>query len=423
MNYQETLQWLFTQLPMYQREGKAAYKANLDNTLALDAHFKHPHRHFKTIHIAGTNGKGSVSHLIASILQEAGYKIGLYTSPHLKDFRERIRINGEMIPQQDVIDFVEQNQSFFASIKPSFFEMTVAMAFDYFYKEKVDIAIIEVGLGGRLDSTNIISPLLSVITNISFDHIALLGDTLPQIAEEKAGIIKPHTPVVIGTRDKAYDFVFTEKAKQMESDITFVTDLYRCQVTPSGDFEISYENTKPQLISSQLKGFYQCQNIPTVLESIRQLQRMGLVIDNQHIERGIAHVIDNTKLLGRWQTLQTKPFTVCDTGHNIAGITQIMNQLTHCNYRHLHFVIGMVNDKDVSGVLQLLPKDATYYFCKAAIPRAMPETELAEKARLCDLKGCSYETVAEAYAAALRQAAPEDMIFIGGSTFTVAEVV
>lgn len=424
MNYQETLQWLFTQLPMYQREGKAAYKANLDNTLALDAHLGHPHQQFKTIHIAGTNGKGSVSHLIASILQEAGYKTGLYTSPHLKDFRERIRINGKMISEQTVVEFVAQNKNLFSKLKPSFFEMTVAMAFDYFARQQVDVAVVEVGLGGRLDSTNIISPLVSVITNISPDHVALLGDTLPQIATEKAGIIKPHIPVVVGTRDEAYDYVFIETAKKQEAPISFVSDSYHCQLNSDANFDITTHDGESWInLSSQLKGFYQCQNIPTAIETVRQLIAQGLTITTTNIHNGIAKVIDNTHLLGRWQILNQHPLTICDTGHNIAGITQVVQQINACKFNRLHFVIGMVNDKDISGVLQLLPKDATYYFCKASIPRAMPEKELAVKANEIGLQGNSYPTVTLAYQAAQQNALPNDLIFIGGSTFTVAEVV
>ena len=368
MNYKETLEWLFAQLPMYQREGKAAYKANLDNTLKLDEHFGSPHKQFKTIHVGGTNGKGSVSHMLASILQEAGYKTGLYTSPHLKDFRERIKINGEMITEQYVINFVEENKSLFAGIKPSFFEMTVAMAFQYFADQQVDIAVIEVGLGGRLDSTNIITPLASVITNISFDHMALLGDTLEKIAHEKAGIIKPGIPAIIGTKDPASDFVFIEKAKECETTLEFASENW--QVTRDNENAYRLENKNGIVfvpVQADLKGLYQRKNIPAVLETVLSLRNNGLHISDQNIYNGIANTIRNTGLLGRWQELSQTPYTVCDTGHNIDGLTEIVAQLKTCTYEKLHFVIGMVNDKDVDSVLHILPKDAIYYFCKASI--------------------------------------------------------
>ncbi len=424
MNYQETCNWLFAQLPMFQREGQAAYKANLDNTLRLDEHFRHPHRRFKTIHVAGTNGKGSVSHMLASILQEAGYKTGLYTSPHLKDFRERIKINGEMIPEKYVTGFIEQNQDFFAALHPSFFEMTVAMAFKYFADREVDVAVIEVGLGGRLDSTNIITPLTSVITNISFDHMALLGDTLEKIAAEKSGIIKPHIPVVIGTRDRNYDFVFEGKARSCDAPLTFASDEWKIRQNNDGSYDLSHRSgISFSSLVCELKGSYQRKNIPTVLESVLSLQNSGLAIREEHIRNGIACVIRNTGLHGRWEKLANTPYTVCDTGHNIDGLTEVVAQLRSCTYRHLHFVIGMVNDKDVNSVLRILPREATYYFCKASIPRAMNEQELAGKARSCGLQGTTYPTVSEAYAAARKNAIPEDMIYIGGSTFVVAEVV
>lgn len=424
MDYQETLNWLFAQLPMYQREGKAAYKANLDNTLQLDEHYGHPHLQFKTIHVAGTNGKGSVSHMLASILQEAGYKTGLYTSPHLKDFRERIKINGEMIDEQYVIDFIEDNKTLFADIRPSFFEMTVAMAFKYFADCQVDIAIIEVGLGGRLDSTNIITPLASVITNISFDHMALLGNTLEKIAGEKAGIIKPEIPVIIGTRDKEYDFVFEKKASTCHSQLTFADENWQTERYENGNYHlIHHSGWEFENLESELKGMYQRKNIPAVLETILALRTKGLRISDEQIRKGIACVISNTGLLGRWQTLAEHPLTICDTGHNIDGISEITRQLKTCRYDKLHFVIGMVNDKDIDSVLHILPQEAIYYFCKASIPRAMDEHILAEKAKTANLSGNCYPTVGEAYAAARSQASPDDMIYIGGSTFVVAEVI
>lgn len=424
MNYKETLDWLFSQLPMYQREGKAAYKANLNNTLTLDEYFNHPHTQFKTIHVAGTNGKGSVSHMLASILQEAGYKTGLYTSPHLKDFRERIKINGEMISEEYVVHFVEEHQTIFKHLHPSFFEMTVAMAFQYFADQEIDIAVIEVGLGGRLDSTNIIQPLASIITNISFDHMALLGNTLEAIAKEKAGIIKPHTPVIIGVRDKAYDFVFEKQAQVLKAPITFASDHWQLTCNGCNNYNLSHHSGwQINQLECELKGIYQQKNILSVLETILRLRANVLTISDEHIRQGIAKVISNTGLYGRWQILAEKPFTVCDTGHNIDGITEITRQLKNCQYRHLHFVIGMVNDKDVESVLRILPQEATYYFCKASIPRALNEEILATKARSIGLQGQCYSTVTAAYQAAQQTAQPEDMIYIGGSTFVVAEVI
>lgn len=425
MNYKETLDWMFAQLPMYHREGKAAYKANLDNTLALDAHFGSPHRRFRTIHVAGTNGKGSVSHMLASILQETGLRVGLYTSPHLKDFRERIRVNGQMIRQEYVTHFVESNQKIFDRIHPSFFEMTVAMAFQYFADAKVDIAVIEVGLGGRLDSTNIITPLVSVITNIALDHVALLGDTLEKIAGEKAGIIKPGVPAVVGIRDSATDFVFEQRAREVNTTVRFASDLWHTEHLADNTYNLTRQGNQWQLLDlhPELHGFYQRKNIPTVLETIQVLREQGLSLPDQAVRQGIERVVTNTGLLGRWQVLSERPYTVCDTGHNVDGITEVVSQLLACHYDHLHIVLGMVNDKDIDGVLALLPRDATYYFCKASIPRAMDEHTLADKASRLGLHGHTYPTVAEAYHAAKAAASPLDMIYIGGSTFVVAEVL
>lgn len=424
MNYQETLNWLFSQLPMYQREGQAAYKANLDNTLALDEYFGHPHRQFKTIHVAGTNGKGSVSHMLASVLQEAGYKTGLYTSPHLKDFRERIKINGEMIGKQYVVDFVEQHRELFSRIHPSFFEMTVAMAFEYFAYKQVDIAVIEVGLGGRLDSTNIITPLASVITNISFDHMALLGNTLEAIAHEKAGIIKPGIPAIIGTRNKEYDFVFERKAEEINAPLAFASDRWQVEKEPDGNYRLRHlSGWEFQHLECELKGDYQRKNIPAVLETLHALRTPGLSVTDEQIRRGIARVVSNTGLMGRWQTLAHSPLTICDTGHNIDGLSEVVRQLSTCRYERLHFVIGMVSDKDVEHVLAILPKTAVYYFTKASIPRAMDEKTLAEKAHAAGLYGTCHPTVAAAYDAARANASAQDMIYIGGSTFVVAEVI
>ena len=425
MNYKETLDWMFAQLPMYHREGKAAYKANLDNTLALDAHFGSPHRRFRTIHVAGTNGKGSVSHMLASILQETGLRVGLYTSPHLKDFRERIRVNGQMISQEYVTHFVESNQEIFDRIRPSFFEMTVAMAFQYFADAEVDIAVIEVGLGGRLDSTNIITPLVSVITNIALDHVALLGDTLEKIAGEKAGIIKPGVPAVVGIRDSATDFVFEQRAREVNTTVRFASDLWHTEHLADNTYNLTRQGNQWQLLDlhPELHGFYQRKNIPTVLETIQVLREQGLSLPDQAVRQGIERVVTNTGLLGRWQMLSEQPYTVCDTGHNVDGITEVVAQLHACHYDHLHIVLGMVNDKDIDGVLALLPHDATYYFCKASIPRAMDEHTLADKASRLGLHGHTYPTVAEAYNAAKAAASPLDMIYIGGSTFVVAEVL
>ena len=329
-----------------------------------------------------------------------------------------------MIPEKYVTGFIEQNQDFFAALHPSFFEMTVAMAFKYFADREVDVAVIEVGLGGRLDSTNIITPLTSVITNISFDHMALLGDTLEKIAAEKSGIIKPHIPVVIGTRDRNYDFVFEGKARSCDAPLTFASDEWKIRQNNDGSYDLSHRSgISFSSLVCELKGSYQRKNIPTVLESVLSLQNSGLAIREEHIRNGIACVIRNTGLHGRWEKLANTPYTVCDTGHNIDGLTEVVAQLRSCTYRHLHFVIGMVNDKDVNSVLRILPREATYYFCKASIPRAMNEQELAGKARSCGLQGTTYPTVSEAYAAARKNAIPEDMIYIGGSTFVVAEVV
>ncbi|MDR1756322.1 MAG: bifunctional folylpolyglutamate synthase/dihydrofolate synthase [Culturomica sp.] len=424
MNYPETLAWLFAQLPMYQRIGQAAYKNNLDNTLELDRYFNHPHREFKSIHIAGTNGKGSVSHMLASVLQEAGYKTGLYTSPHLKDFRERIKINGEMIPETYVTRFIETNREFFERLRPSFFEMTVAMAFRYFADCGVEIAVVETGLGGRLDSTNIVEPELSVITNISFDHTALLGGTLPEIAREKAGIIKANTPIVAGTYDPACAFVFIQKADECNAPLTFASRQWNVEKNEAGNYNVTGVNGchYPDLACG-LKGAYQRKNIPVLLEAAEILQRKGFAVHEKDIRAGLRQVIPNTGLSGRWQQLNERPLTICDTGHNEDGIREITAQLKSCTYRKLHIVFGMVNDKDISGVLSLLPADAVYYFCKASIPRSLDENRLAEQAGRYGLRGTTHPTVAEAYAAARQHAAPEDMIYIGGSTFVVAELL
>jgi len=429
MNYQQTLDYLFSQLPVFQRIGKAAYKGDLNNTLALDEYFNYPHKTFKTIHVTGTNGKGSTSHMLASILTKAGYKVGLYTSPHLKDFRERIRINGVVISEQGVIDFVEKHRLIFEKIKPSFFEMTVALAFEYFSIEKIDIAVIEVGLGGRLDSTNIITPELSVITNISLDHTDLLGDTLPKIAFEKAGIIKPRIPVVISQTQPETEQVFQDKAKETHSPIFFADKVYKVlnvnnQNPDWQSFDLKRDDGFAlNDIRLDLRGSYQKLNLPGVLFALDILKTKGYNISEKNIREGLSVSSTSTGLMGRWQKLQEKPLVICDTGHNVDGITQVLEQLKRVKREKLHMVIGMVGDKNIEGVLSLLPKDARYYFTKASIPRALNEITLAEMASKYDLKGETFPTVMEALNSAKRNASRNDLIFVGGSTFVVAEVI
>ena len=429
--YDEVIQYLYDHLPYYQRSGPAAYKDNLDNTIALDEMFGHPHLHFKSVHVAGTNGKGSVSHMLTSILMAAGYKTGLYTSPHLKDFRERIRINGKMIEKKFVVEFVDEflNRNQNAAIDPSFFELTVMMAFDYFSKNHVDIAVVEVGLGGRLDSTNIIRPELSVITNISYDHTALLGDTLGKIALEKAGIIKDGTPVIVGETHPQTSVIFNGVANEHLAPIVFADKHYhsglglfstdaRQVFTIRKGGEVALENLKLDLL-----GHYQSKNICTVLAAVDQLRQQGWTISEQALRNGLENVVEQTGLLGRWQVIGSNPRTICDTGHNEGGMREVVAQITQTPYKTLHFVIGMVNDKDISGVLRVLPKDAIYYFTKASIPRALDENQLMKMAAYFDLHGRSYPSVAQALAAARYQAGADDLIFIGGSTFVVAEVL
>ncbi len=428
MTYQETLDYLYSQLPMFTRIGSAAIKKDLTNTLALCEHLGNPQQSFKTIHIAGTNGKGSTSHMLASILQEAGYKTGLYTSPHLRDFRERIRINGEMIPEQKVVEFVVANKEQFENIQPSFFEMTVAMCFQYFAEEKVDIAIIETGLGGRLDSTNIIHPLLSIITNIGFDHMDMLGDTLPKIAFEKAGIIKKEVPVVIGEYHPETFPVFMEKARETKSKISLATQgvnvLYFNSRLFESAFDVQFQFGEYwKNVSCDLTGIYQQKNIGTVLAALEPIRRSGFKITEKDVRNGLLHVKKNTRLAGRWQVLKNQPTIICDTGHNVDGIAYVVKQLANQKYDNLHMVIGMVKDKDVNKVLSMLPKGATYYFTKAAIPRAMDEKELQAIAVTHGLKGQTYASVKEALQAAEKSALVSDLIFVGGSTFVVAEVV
>ena len=403
MNYTQTLDYLFSRLPIYQRIGAAAYKADIGNITSATKHLKNPHTKFKSVHIAGTNGKGSTAHMLASILQESGIKVGLYTSPHLKDFRERIKINGEMITQKKVVNFVKKNQVFFEKIELSFFEFTVAMAFDYFAKQKVDIAIIETGLGGKLDSTNIINPDLAIITNISLDHINLLGDTIEKIATEKAGIIKNETPLIIGRRQKETISIFENISKEKNANLI-------------------YANSKKSY-ASDLKGEYQKENINTVITAIKQLQKQEWTITDDHIKHGLLKTVSNTKILGRWQTLSRNPQIICDTAHNKDGIKEIVKQLRNLKYEQLHIVFGTVNDKNLDSILSYLPQNAKYYFCNANIVRAMNAKKIKQKAAEFNLKGKTYPSVREALKCAKQDANAADLIFIGGSTFVVAEVV
>lgn len=408
MNYKDTLDYLYNSAPLFQQIGAGAYKEGLENTWALDEHFGHPHRSFRSIHIAGTNGKGSCSHTLAAILQEAGYKVGLYTSPHLIDFRERIRVNGQPVPEAYVIRFVEEERAFFEPLHPSFFELTTAMAFRYFAEEKVDVAVVEVGLGGRLDCTNIIRPDLCIITNISLDHVQFLGDTLEKIAGEKAGIIKPGIPVVIGETTPETRPVFQKKAEEVGAPIHFAEEEVK-EVHPDWEYE--------------LKGLYQEKNRRTLWAALPLLQEEGYRIAESDIQAGFAHVVELTGLMGRWQKLQEHPTVVCDTGHNVGGIQYIAEQLRRQVFRRLHIVIGMVNDKDVRGVLALLPREATYYFTQASVKRALPAGQLARLAAEAGLQGTCYPDVPSAVRAAQKESLPEDFIFVGGSSFIVADLL
>ncbi len=409
MDYQDTLEYLYNSAPMFQQIGAGAYKEGLDNTQALDAHFGHPHRHYRTIHVAGTNGKGSCSHTLAAILQAAGYRVGLYTSPHLVDFRERIRINGQPVSEEYVVRFVEEERAFFEPLHPSFFELTTAMAFKYFTDERVDVAVVEVGLGGRLDCTNIIRPDLCIITNISLDHTQFLGNTLAQIAGEKAGIIKQGIPVVIGETTSETRPVFQQKAQESGAPIHFAEDENHEQDYPGLDFE--------------LKGFYQEKNRRTLLAALPLLKEAGYQFTDKDVRRGFAQVTELTGLMGRWQQLQERPTLVCDTGHNVGGITYIAQQLRSQKYRRLHIVLGMVNDKDIRGVLPLLPRDADYYFTQASVRRALPADEMVRLGREAGLRGMAYPDVPTAVRAAQKESLPEDFIFVGGSSFIVADLL
>jgi dihydrofolate synthase/folylpolyglutamate synthase len=426
VNYTETIDFLYSKLPMFTRIGVAAYKKDLTNTIAFCNRLDHPEKKFKSVHIAGTNGKGSTSHMLAAVLQQAGYKTGLYTSPHLKDFRERIKINGEMISEAEIVDFVKAHQDFILALSPSFFEVTVAMAFEYFAQQNVDIAIIEVGLGGRLDSTNIISPELSIITNIGWDHMNLLGNTLPLIAAEKAGIIKPNIPVIIGEYQEEIISVFENKAK--ECNASFLLAENEWSVT---DNQLSNHQRKLKInsaknsydLSLDLTGSYQIKNVKAVLSAVQILNKLGFEIKEADVVSALADVKKLTGLMGRWQTLENNPLIICDTGHNLDGIKVVLENINQINYEKLHLIIGMVKDKDISKMLSLFPKNATYYFCSPNIERAKQATELQLEARNFGLIGDAYESVEQALLAAKKNANKKDFIFIGGSTFVVAEVV
>lgn len=425
MNYDETIEFMFNSLPMYQRIGQAAYKADLNNALLLDEYTKHPHKSFKTIHVAGTNGKGSVSHSIASILQESGYKTGLYTSPHLLDYRERIRVNGEEISKEFVTYFINTHKKFIESLQLSFFEMSVALAFCYYKFCKVDVAVIEVGMGGRLDSTNVITPELSIITNIGIDHTQFLGDTYEKIAGEKAGIIKPGVSVVIGERQPATAAVFEKKAKETKSKISFASDNYSAKLISFHDSFSKYMLTKNEefTLNFGLSGIYQERNIATVLESVDQLRKCGFIISDNALQSGLKNIVQNTGLRGRWEILNDKPLTICDTGHNREGLEYVLAQLESLKYKTLRIIVGFVNDKNVDSVLPLFPKNAEYYFTRASIPRAMDENILKEKAKMFGLKGEVYSNVNSAYTSAVNNSDEKDLIFIGGSTFIVADLL
>lgn len=428
MNYDQTLEYLFSRLPMYQRVGAAAYKADLKNTIAICEALGNPQNKLKCIHVAGTNGKGSTSHMIAAVLQKAGYKTGLYTSPHLIDFRERVKINGKLIPKEYIVDFVENNKFAFEKIEPSFFEWTVGLAFDYFVKEEVDVAVIEVGLGGRLDSTNVITPLLSVVTNIGFDHMNLLGDTLEKIAIEKAGIIKDRKPVVVSQYQPGISSAFSNVAREKKCALQFASKDYKIisHVLENKLLKVSILNKKTDETKEyelDLTGTYQLKNILGVIASLKIITESGFIISEESIKEGLKNVSKLTGLLGRWQTLSEEPLMICDSGHNEDGIKEVIENLKNYKYKNLHFVLGMVNDKDISSILKLLPTNAKYYFTKASVPRALPELELKLQAEKCELKGDIFPNVRTAIEAAKNNFKKEDLIFVGGSTFVVADAL
>lgn len=424
MNYQETLNYLYNSTPVFEHVGAVAYKEGLQNTLALDKHFNHPHTNFKKIHIAGTNGKGSCSHSLASILQEAGYKVGLYTSPHLVDFRERIRVNGQCISKERVVKFVEDERKFFEPLHPSFFELTTALAFKYFDEQKVDIAIIEVGLGGRLDCTNIISPILSIITNISFDHTQFLGDTLAKIAAEKAGIIKKGVPVIIGEANEETRPVFQSKANEVNSDIVFAEDnAIVTSSSPIVDGGRRYNLSNNSILVGELSGDYQERNMNTILCACNILKQMNIIKNDDVIAKGLTNICKNTGLLGRWQTIQNNPTVVCDTGHNVGGWNYLAPQIKRQQCNQLRIVFGMVDDKDINSVMFLLPKNAIYYWTRAESKRAIKAERVAEIAIKHDLRGEIFDNVEVAYTKALQDSNKDDFVFVGGSSYIVADLL
>ena len=424
MNYQETLNYLYNSTPVFEHVGAVAYKEGLQNTLALDKHFNHPHTNFKTIHIAGTNGKGSCSHSLASILQEAGYKVGLYTSPHLVDFRERIRVNGQCISKERVVKFVEDERKYFEPLHPSFFELTTALAFKYFDEQKVDIAIIEVGLGGRLDCTNIISPILSIITNISFDHTQFLGDTLAKIAAEKAGIIKKSVPVIIGEANEETRPVFQSKANEVNSVIVFAEDnAIVTSSSPIVDGGRRYNLSNNSTLVGELLGDYQERNMNTILCACNILKQMNIIKNDDVIAKGLTNICKNTGLLGRWQTIQNNPTVVCDTGHNVGGWNYLAPQIKRQQCNQLRIVFGMVDDKDINSVMFLLPKNAIYYWTQAESKRAIKAERVAEIAIKHDLRGEIFDNVEVAYTKALQDSNKDDFVFVGGSSYIVADLL
>jgi len=429
MKYQEAIDFLFSSLPMYQREGKAAYKSTLDNTLKLDQAFGHPHLNYPTIHVAGTNGKGSVSHMIASVLQAAGFKTGLYTSPHLIDFRERIRIDGQCIPESEVSDFVSGNQELIRQVQPSFFEMTVALAFDYFAKKKVDVAVIETGMGGRLDSTNIITPVLTIIPNISLDHTEFLGSHPTSIAREKGGIIKHKVPLIIGRAEAPSADVLRSIAREKHAPVICANQIYEARyrtLNMDGSMQLRIgqsSRTSTRTITCDLSGEYQQENIITALSALEQLQKLKWEISESHYQKGFASVVRSTGMQGRWQTMGHNPRSICDTAHNPDGIAAVISQISQIPWKRLHMVWGMVNDKDLDMVLPLLPEEASYYFTRSSVPRSLDAEVLSGKAREYGLTGDHFTSVEEAYRAAQKEAGPDDMIFTGGSTFVVADLL
>ena len=430
MTYKQTLDYLFSQLPMFHRIGAAAYKADLDNTLALCRILGNPQKDFSSIHIAGTNGKGSTSHFIASVLQEAGYKTGLFTSPHLKDFRERIRVNGQMISKREVTAFVKNYRKDFEDIQPSFFEWTFALAAWYFANEKVDIAVIETGMGGRLDSTNVVRPVVTVITNIGLDHTQFLGSTLSQIAAEKAGIIKEGIPVIIGETQAETTQVFRDFSEKLHTDLIFADQQLKISVSgitkhrpPLLRAQVLSDAGNKYSLASPLSGKYQLKNLVTTLATLEKLQQSGIAVQEEHIISGVRNVVRNTGLMGRWQTLSRNPLTIADIGHNPDGIREVLSQIALTPHNKLHFVIGVVNDKDVRSMFGKLPKDATYYFCKANIPRGLDANKLAQLAKEFSLQGSVYESVKRALVSAQQAAGPDDLVMVGGSAFVVAEVL